>query len=356
MTMRTTRAFAAFWVAIAIPGVTSKARGQGEDIRAVEVLMEGRALATEHVAELEKRLVANPDDLDSRTRLLGYYWSRQFEHPEEAATRQGHVFWIVEHAPGTGVAGSVGVELDAVLEPAAYQEGSRLWRKQAEDHANEPVVLGNAANYFLIHDSARAEEFYKKARALDPDSPKWARRLAQVMSLRMIGASDEKRAGLATEALRYREESVALDKSPQARSEALCDLAELACEAREWKKARSYATELVEQASSAAPDQSGDAAHAGNTVLGRLALRDGDLEEAKRRLLDSGAVSGSPGLDTSGPSMVLAEELLRSGERDAVLEYLGRCTRFWKGDRGRLDLWAKDIREGRTPDFGSQGR
>ena len=113
---------------------------------------------------------------------------------------------------------------------------------------------------------------------------------------------------------------------------------------------------MLEWASSEASYKNGDAVHAGNTVLGRLALRDGDVEVAKQRLLESGATSGSFSLERAGPSMVLARELLASGERDAVLEFLGSCTRFWKRDEGRLDRWAKEIREGRTPDFGSQGR
>ncbi|MEK6912056.1 MAG: hypothetical protein AABX36_04575, partial [Candidatus Thermoplasmatota archaeon] len=130
MRMHTTRAFAILWVAIALHGVTSTARAQDVDVRSVEILMEGRALTAEQVAERERRLVADPDDLDSRTRLLGYYWGRQFEHPEEHVTRQGHVFWIIENAPASGVAGDVAMNLDAILEPDAYQEGSRLWRKQ----------------------------------------------------------------------------------------------------------------------------------------------------------------------------------------------------------------------------------
>ncbi len=357
MEMRTTEAIAILWVAMALHAATSEAQGQDEDVRAVEVLLEGRALTPEQVAEREKRLDADPDDLDSRSRLLGYYWSRRFEHPEEQATRQGHVFWIIENAPGSGFAGSVGMEMDAILEPDAYQEASRLWQKHVESPSCEAAVLGNAASYFLLHDESRAQEYYRRAKALEPESPQWPRKLSALMRLEMLGKSGEERAGLAKEALQLREESVSLDSSHRSRFFALDELAELSFEAGEWPKAQAYSTELLEQATSPETGEvDGRAVHVGHTVLGRLALRDGDVEEAKRRLLEAGAAPGSVSLGSAGPSMWLAKELLEAGERDVVLEYLGRCTRFWKRDKGRLDQWAKDIREGRPPDFGSQAR
>jgi hypothetical protein len=83
--------------------------------------------------------------------------------------------------------------------------------------------------------------------------------------------------------------------------------------------------------------------------LGRLALRRGDAEGAKEHLLASAEVKGSPVLNSFGPSMSLARDLLQAGERDAVLAYLERCSRFWKDDSPRV--WSEDIRAGRTPRF-----
>ncbi len=95
----------------------------------------------------------------------------------------------------------------------------------------------------------------------------------------------------------------------------------------------------------------GDIAHDANTLLGRVALRRGDLVEAKERLAASARIEGSPTLESFGPSMKLAQELLAAGERDAVLQYLEACRVFWKSDRGRLDQLVDLLRHEASPNL-----
>lgn len=45
-------------------------------------------------------------------------------------------------------------------------------------------------------------------------------------------------------------------------------------------------------------------------------------------------VVGSPQLKSFGPSMGLAKELVRDGEKEAVIEYLKLCAQFWESGRG----------------------
>jgi hypothetical protein len=51
--------------------------------------------------------------------------------------------------------------------------------------------------------------------------------------------------------------------------------------------------------------------------------------------------------------MSLAKDLLDKGQRDVVLEYFELCRKFWKMDRGRLDQWSQEVKDGKTPDFGA---
>ncbi|MDX2154324.1 MAG: thioredoxin domain-containing protein [Bryobacteraceae bacterium] len=60
----------------------------------------------------------------------------------------------------------------------------------------------------------------------------------------------------------------------------------------------------------------------------------------------------SPALATFGPSMKLANELLKRGRRDDVVRFLEECRKFWKLDRGRIDRWVREIKAGVDPDFG----
>lgn len=94
----------------------------------------------------------------------------------------------------------------------------------------------------------------------------------------------------------------------------------------------------------------GDATYAGNLVLGRLALEQGAIDEAKRYLLESSTSTGSPVLGSFGPNMSLARELLERGERETVLEYFQRCGNFWKSEK--LQQWTDEVNAGRIPDFG----
>ncbi len=91
-------------------------------------------------------------------------------------------------------------------------------------------------------------------------------------------------------------------------------------------------------------------------VLGRIALRRGFIKQASDNLLAAGATPGSPQLDSFGPNMTLAKELLEHGQPDVVLEFLGLCKKFWKLDSGRLDEWAAEVRKGKVPDFGTNLR
>ena len=73
----------------------------------------------------------------------------------------------------------------------------------------------------------------------------------------------------------------------------------------------------------------GNAVHDGNQILGLVSLRRGDVESAKAFLLAAGATPGSPQLDSFGPEMVLARELLVRGESGVVLSYLDLVAGFW---------------------------
>ena len=94
----------------------------------------------------------------------------------------------------------------------------------------------------------------------------------------------------------------------------------------------------------------GNAVHKANLALGRLALRDGDIEQAKHYLIEAGKTPGSPQLNSFGPNMLLAKELLEKGET-AVLEYLDLCAKFWRSDFGSVSTWKKLIAEGKQPNF-----
>ena len=119
--------------------------------------------------------------------------------------------------------------------------------------------------------------------------------------------------------------------------------------------ARQFATDMLvlnDKYSGGDPEKAnGDAVHDGHLVLGRLALDEGRMDEAKRHLLEAGKSKGSPVLGSFGPNMSLAKTLLEKGDQETVLRYLELCRKFWSSEK--LDEWTKDINAGRIPDFGA---
>lgn len=140
----------------------------------------------------------------------------------------------------------------------------------------------------------------------------------------------------------------------EARFDALPDAALLNAESGAPERASALATELLRLAEkNAQRGNDGDAIHKGNLALGLIALHSGNVAEAKSRLLAAGRTTGSGTLDSFGPNMVLAKELLEKGERDVVVEYFDLCRKFWKMDRGKLAEWTHAVRAGSIPEFGA---
>jgi tetratricopeptide (TPR) repeat protein len=135
---------------------------------------------------------------------------------------------------------------------------------------------------------------------------------------------------------------------------AIEDLAIYLVDAGELDKAREYANALLDIAPKFSKNWNyGNAIHKGHVALGRIELRMNNLEAAKQHLLDAGSTPGSPQLDSFGPNMLLAKELLEKDEREVVLQYLEHCRTFWKMGDSYLERWEKTIKNGSVPNFGA---
>jgi RNA polymerase sigma factor (sigma-70 family) len=119
-------------------------------------------------------------------------------------------------------------------------------------------------------------------------------------------------------------------------------------------EARNYAQELMSLTPKYKADWNyGNAMQDANLVLGRIAVREGNIAAARKYVLAAGKSPGSPQMDSFGPNMTLAKDLLEKGERDTVVEYLMLCRKFWKMDHGKLDQWIQEVIDGKNPDFGA---
>lgn len=148
-------------------------------------------------------------------------------------------------------------------------------------------------------------------------------------------------------------QKLASTKTPEERFYALNAAAKESIGAGNVEEARKYANELLTAAAKFPGDWNyGNAIQDGNHVLGRIALKEGHLAEAKQYLLSSAASKGSPQMNSFGPNMILAKDLLEKGERETVLEYFSLCRKFWTMGKKSLDEWTQAVKDGQVPNFG----
>jgi hypothetical protein len=148
-------------------------------------------------------------------------------------------------------------------------------------------------------------------------------------------------------------DKLAKAKTPQERFYALNAAAKQSFAFGNVDDARKYALELMTLLPTFPKDWNyGNGVQDANLVLGRIAVKEGRLDEAKKYLLAAGNSPGSPQLNSFGPNVSLAKDLLENGEREVVIEYLGLCRRFWKMGGKHLDQWIQEIKDGKVPDFG----
>ncbi len=143
-------------------------------------------------------------------------------------------------------------------------------------------------------------------------------------------------------------------KTPEEKFYALNDAAKESFVVGKIEDAQKYANELQTLLPQFQGNWNyGNAVQDANLVLGRIAVREGRIDEAKKYLLQAGKSPGSPQMDTFGPNMSLAKDLLEKGERQTVLDYFELCRKFWQMHDGRLDTWSQQVKDGKIPNFGA---
>ncbi len=127
------------------------------------------------------------------------------------------------------------------------------------------------------------------------------------------------------------------------------DLINSAYEEGSYDKATTLITEYLDLASTYRSNWNyGNAIHNSNQILGFIALEKNDVAGAANYLVEAGKSTGSPQLDSFGPNLDLANELLSRGEKDAVINYLQGVKKFWDGNESTIDGWTQDILDGET--------
>ena len=320
-----------------------------------QLAMKGSQLEAKDATELEAKLKDSPKDIDTRTKLLGYYFTGQYTNKNSAKSRQQHVLWLIKNAPESEVLNTPYGGLDHIRSPKAFEKAKELWLEHLELKPKNLTILANTSSFFGRSDPGKSIELLERAQEIAPKDPAWPGKLGQQYSWKMIGLSGAKKREAASKSLKHFERAYELSDK-EGRDAILTSLGKVAFAAQEMEKAKKYANQMLESDGPTADWNYGNKVHDGNNLLGRIALANGDVEEAKKRLLAAADTPGSPQLDSFGPNMQLASELLDAGEKQAVLDCFDRCEKFWDMGADRLKAWRKKVEKGRKPDFGANLR
>jgi tetratricopeptide (TPR) repeat protein len=312
-----------------------------------------REAFTQQVQSLERRVQSNPGDADARGALLQLYGTESIHFmplSEASKAARPHVLWLIEHQPRSqALIFSTGL---LILDPKGYQQAAALWTRQVEQAPNDPVVLEHAGQFYAGSDRARAEKLYVRVLQLDPGHTMTAGMLSTLYELdEDQAATPEQKAAIARKRVAVMVNS--LDHvNAEDHFNGLISLAQAELDANDLELAERYAHELLDSSGNYKERWNyGNAIHKGNLILGRIRLRQGRIADAKNYLLASGRTRGSPQLDSFGPNMTLARELLEKGERDVVLEYFDLCSKFWLMGQDQLNAWRAAVKQGTIPEF-----
>lgn len=319
---------------------------RGEDLH--DLFMAGHALSPQEAIELEVKIKLNPSDVDTRKILLGYYFGTQYQNEGDRKKRSEHILWLVENAPESAAFQSPETSINPQLDAQAHKAVKDKWQVVLRDAGERTGVIKSAVGWFSNSDFEQAAELAERGRELEPNEIYWPQKLARIYQHQAFWAGPKKRNELLKSAFKEFERAYEL-ADPMRKSYLRQDIAKVAIAIGDTDSAKKYANQMLED------DQedwnTGNNVHAGNCILGLAALKEDNVEEAKKRLLAAGATKGSPQLNSFGPNLTLAKALLKKGESKVVLEYLELCRKFWEMGGERLDTWTEDIENNRAPDF-----
>lgn len=338
----------------------AKARLEDDPEAADRLIREGARATPVRVHELEERLARTASDLEARLLLLGYYGRGGGEAGPSGEPYDTLIMGLFEQHPRSVLAGELGSS------DASFERRASFWRKLVAANPRDAKIAGNAGAYFaggfVVDDERKSEgtRLLERAAALDPSDPRWPWLLGIGRWVDAIGGDGpfEESKAAARQALSLMERSLELARPSPPRwlvpriLGAYERLTEMAWIAGEWSRMRAYASFALDVARSWGVDwERADVVNTVETLLGYGDLASGRLDEAERHLVTSARIPTSPVLESYGPDLGLAAELVARGRTQRVLEYLELCKGFWDPGPGVIDGWELTIRSGGTPDF-----
>lgn len=241
----------------------------------------GGNLTKQQAVESEQRLVDNPHDELSRVSLMAYHERRAIWHHEDKEKALAHELWFVRNFPEHPNLSFPTASMIACVDADLFEIGKAAWMEHVRDDCVDVRILSNAAQFFVMHERELAVQLLNRCRKLDPGNREYLRTLAHTYSLGLMGGYDDSWKHRAYE---VQKELYELESGV---NRALSGFATVAFELGDIETARAVSNKIL----AAKPALDAGCLHEAHTVLGRIYLKEGNLQAARAELLACGAWS-----------------------------------------------------------------
>lgn len=328
-------------------------------------------LTAKEISDLEGKLKTDPTGIEAREKLINYYKER--ETPANKKIVQRHRLAMIENNPQNASVLHLGAWFQDEFEKPEYIELKNAWLKQISLNKKDKNIRFQAAS-FVEYELPLAEKILKEGQTLDPNDYEYSLKLIELYDSPFTGDYND------TEEIRYNNRIATLKKIVAEAQNALGLLrkaensdvtsleirkmlaisAKYALETGNLELAKKSADELIVKSgdpkmlagSIFEPDV--DNFQIANSVLGRIALRAGNLEKAREYLFNSLLMIDDekntyPKIDAP----FLEEMLVRNGSKN-VIEYLQlfvKSKHFEESDKQGVREIITKLNRGKVPNF-----
>jgi len=295
-----------------------------------------RSMQTSQARDLRERLSKNPNDIDSRRLLFERY------NKNHSKSILPHLIWFIDNHPKNAVLQfMVWSKADDV-----YREARKHWVKKVRSSPDDVTILCHASHFVEINEPLLAAKFLQKASEIDIVDDELPRRLSHVFKLKAITCPSRVRYYLRKSIeqmnIAIKRYAVPSDEDsyllPYFKME-LSGLADAALELNLLSEANDLAqillrhgeineTRLRTKSDPNIPTYQ-RSKHSGHAIMTVIALRSENINEAKTHLSCMKSL-----INEQWPNDAIVHGLLKLGEFDLAMEYLGQIHQHWKNKAG----------------------
>ena len=153
----------------------------------------------QEIADLESRVLQNPEDIDARVELLQVYADTAplpaYDNPARRSVRLQHILYLVEHHPEAAASSSKVAYVYRSAGPYAnagdHDAVRNQWLAAVQAHPTDKAVVMNAVKFLNVEDPEDAEEALRRSIAADPADREIAANLGFQYATEILGNAPE---------------------------------------------------------------------------------------------------------------------------------------------------------------------